>query len=559
MSDFHGPALRVDAPAFQPRPYQDVAVRRAVQAHLSGRNPVLSLPTGSGKAFVAALIAIDLLARGATCLLLLVPSRELAEQNEAALLALLPRHDVGMVCAALERREIGRRVTVGTPQSVAGRFPHNPDCVIVDEAHQMPLHRGSWFARLFDSLPAQRRTPRIGLSGTTFRVADGAIYGSRDSWFDSEVFAISIARLVADDYLAPLRYVAPAIRMTTRGVARSAGDFNASQLVEANLDQVEPQVALILQEMRHRRRCMLFAINVEHARAYCDAFSARGEDPALIIGGLGRDERRDEVKAFKAGVKRIGVTVAAGLTGLDVPEIDLLASGRPTMSAIVHSQSLGRGTRPAEGKVDCLNLDFAGNVPRFGPIASPHFDRSGQPITGVAPWRPCRRCGVYAHFEAITCDECSAILPPGKLATPRDLEFGTIDWRSENRALHELVARQGAVNLPVEALAVHAYRRPADRESVSLMISYALGGSAILRTWTKKLGTRHWAAIWRDLMGPDPAPRDYAEALNRRHELTRPLAIDIRFEEPFWRVERVHHDEDASEGWPSARMALAHG
>lgn len=546
--------LAIDRPAASPivlRAYQETAVAKAVSAHKAGRNPVLSLPTGSGKALVAGAIARALIDGGASRVIITVPGRELAEQNEKALHAFFDPLEVGVVCAALDRREFDARIIVGTPQSLAGKVQFDPDCIIVDEAHQMPLHRGSWFARLFDGLPNGRATPRIGLSGTTFRTADGAIYGGRKAWFDCESFSISVAELVERGYLAPVRYVAPALRMTTKGVGKSAGEYNASQLVEANLDQVEPQVDLILSELATRRKAMLFAVNVDHAKAYCDAFRDAGEDPALIIGAMKGEARRDEVAAFKLGPKRIAVTVAAALTGFDVPEIDLLASCRPTMSAIVHSQSIGRGTRPADGKANCLVLDFACNIPSFGPVHDPHFDKSGQPMGGVAPWRPCRSCGTYQHFEAVTCEACGETLPPRRIVTAHDLEFGTIRWHDETAAIRALVAEKGTKGLPVESVAVHAYRKRDDPTSVSLMVSFGLGGQAIVRQWFKYLRSPYWTEMWSALLGLSPAPLKLEEAQSRRGELIRPTAIDIALDGSFWKVTRVEHEADVEEDGPA--------
>jgi DNA repair protein RadD len=537
------------------RSYQSRASARAVEAHRRGCNPVLSLPTGSGKALVAAAIARALVAEGAARIIITVPSRELAEQNERALLAFFDPDDLGVVCAALGRREFHARIIVGTPQSLAGQVRFDPTCVIVDEAHQMPLHRGSWFAKLFDQLPRGKATPRIGLSGTTFRTADGAIYGGRAAWFDVEAFAISVQGLVDQGYLAPIRYVSPAVRMTTKGVSRSAGDYNEAQLVAANLHQVEPQIALFMDEMATRRRGMIFAINVDHAKAYRDALRRAGEDPALIIGAMHPGERRDEIAAFKSGAKRVAITVSAGLTGLDVPEIDLLGSCRPTMSAIVHSQSIGRGARPAVGKDNCLTLDFAGNVSSFGPVHAPHFDKSGQPLGGVAPWRPCRICGTYQHYEAITCEECDAVLPPRKVVTAHDLEFGTIQWTAETAALRALVAERGFERLPVESLAVHAYRKRHDPTAISLMVSFSLGNGAIVRQWFKRLRSGQWTETWRNLYGGTPTPTTIADALNRRHELVRPSSVDIEQDGAFWRVLGIDHgepDEGVLHGVPAS-------
>jgi len=65
------------------------------------------------------------------------------------------------------------------------------------------------------------------------------------------------------------------------------------------------------------------------------------------------------------------VNVGVLTTGFDFPEIDLIIMLRPTNSPVLWVQMLGRGTRPADGKENCMVLDFAGNTPRLGPINDP--------------------------------------------------------------------------------------------------------------------------------------------------------------------------------------------
>ncbi|GLK68966.1 DEAD/DEAH box helicase [Hansschlegelia plantiphila] len=527
------------------RPYQAAAVTALVSAVRAGEHPVASLPTGAGKSVVVAGVVAELLPVGR--ILVVVPSRELAEQNEGALRRMLPAASIGVACAALGRRELDAQVIVGTPQSLAGAVGFDPAFVIVDEAHQMPLHKGSWFARLFAGLPRGRATPRVGLSATTFRTADGAIYGRPDSWFTCQPYEIGVPELVEAGFLAPVRYVAPAALMTVRGVARSAGDYNQAQLVRANLEQVIPQVRIVLDAMRERRKGLIFAVTVDHARAYLDELRKRGERPALIVGAIKAKDRDKAVRSFRNGRARMAVTVQAALTGFDVPDLDLIASCRPTMSPIIHTQSIGRGTRPAAGKADLLVLDFAANVPRFGPVHAPHFDRTGQPLGGVAPWRSCRACGTYSPFEAEACGHCGAPLVVAHAVDATQLEFGTIDWTRESRAVEIRTAVQGTERLAVESMALHAYRKASDPTSLSCMISYGLGGGAIVRTWFKRLDTSWWRRQWTMLLGDDPAPRTLREACARRGELVRPASIDLAKDGAFWRVVAVDYGDAADE------------
>lgn len=538
--------LQTDTPApVGLRDYQQDAVSAIVDAVSSGQHPVVSLPTGAGKSMVVAGAVDALTIRGSERIVVTVPSRELAEQNERALHRFVPANEVGVVCAALGRRETDRRILVGTPQSLAGAINFDPDHVVVDEAHQMPLHKGSWFARLFAGLPRGHATSRIGLSATTFRTADGAIYGPR-AWFTCQPFEIGVSDLVDRGFLAPMRYVAPAAKMTTQGVTKSAGDYNQAQLVSANFDRVDAQIRVILDAARARRKVLIFAVTVEHAEAYRDELHRRGVEAELIIGAMTASDRSRAVRSFRTGTAKFAVTVQAALTGFDVPDIDLIASCRPTMSPIIHTQSIGRGTRPSDGKADCLVLDFAGNIRTFGPVHSPHFDRSGQPLGGVAPWRPCEACGTYNHLSAEKCEHCDKVLVKRQAVTSERLEFGTINWRAEQDAIDGLIAAYGKTGLPVESIAVHAYKQ-AKTGSLSCMLSIGLGGDAIVRLWFKNLETPWWRDIWASLLGNVPAPRTLADAYQRRGELIRPAAIDIEKEGHFWRVTGVDYDADTDE------------
>ena len=521
--------------ALELRTYQADAVVAALADVTAGENPVVSLPTGAGKSFVIAGLIAALPKESR--ILVVVPSRELAEQDEEAIRLVLPADRVGVACAALGRREMDRRVIVGTPQTFVGNVDFDPSLVIVDECHLMPLHRGSWFARLFDGLLRGRATRRIGLTATPFRTADGALFGQRGSWFSSQPFELPVQALIDLGHLARSRYVAPATLMSVRGITKTAGDYNQRELVAANLDLVPAQVRLIGEELRAgRRKAMLFAVSVDHVTAFVEEFRRIAIGAVPVIGALGVGERRANVEAFRNGDASVAVTVAAALTGFDVPAIDLIASCRPTMSATIHAQSIGRGLRPARGKRDLLVLDFADNVRRFGPVHAPHFDGTGQPLGGVAPWRPCPSCGTFNDFEAEACFHCGAPLHVRRRVSAADLEFGTIQWHRESQALEVLVAQHGRVDLPVESIQLHGYRKKSDPSSLTAMLSLALGGDAIVRVWVKHFDTNWWRRLWAMLLGESPAPRTLREAFARRGELVRPGAVTINKEGNFWRL-----------------------
>jgi DNA repair protein RadD len=99
-------------------------------------------------------------------------------------------------------------------------------------------------------------------------------------------------------------------------------------------------------------------------------------------------------------------------TGIDIPDIDLIAMLRATDSPIIHVQTIGRGCRVAEGKTHCLVLDFAGNTKRLGPIdnvlVKEKGDKKGK---GAAITKDCPDCDVINHASARFCISCDYEFP----------------------------------------------------------------------------------------------------------------------------------------------------
>ena len=64
--------------------------------------------------------------------------------------------------------------------------------------------------------------------------------------------------------------------------------------------------------------------------------------------------------------------------------------------------------RPAEGKTDCLVLDFAGNVQRHGPITdvNPRRESNGKPVT-----KKCPDCGEIVSAGSRKCPVCGHVFP----------------------------------------------------------------------------------------------------------------------------------------------------
>src|SRR5207237_9363962 len=70
--------------------------------------------------------------------------------------------------------------------------------------------------------------------------------------------------------------------------------------------------------------------------------------------------RRAILRRLHTGATRVVANCAVLTEGFDEPSVDAIIIARPTQSALLYQQMLGRVTRTFPGKTDCLVLDVVG-------------------------------------------------------------------------------------------------------------------------------------------------------------------------------------------------------
>jgi hypothetical protein len=111
-------------------------------------------------------------------------------------------------------------------------------------------------------------------------------------------------------------------------------------------------------------RALGFCVSVEHAAYMARRFREAGIAAAAVTGETVATERENALLRLKAGELQVLFTVDLFNEGVDVPEIDTVLFLRPTESATVFLQQLGRGLRKARDKACLTVLDFVGNQHR---------------------------------------------------------------------------------------------------------------------------------------------------------------------------------------------------
>src|SRR5690606_30524077 len=113
------------------------------------------------------------------------------------------------------------------------------------------------------------------------------------------------------------------------------------------------------------RECksLAFCVSVAHAKFMAEQFNAARIIARTVTSETPPQERTEIPKQLGRGDIHIIVTVDIYNEGVDLPFVDTLLLLRPTQSATIFQQQIGRGLRLHEDKESCLILDFIANIP----------------------------------------------------------------------------------------------------------------------------------------------------------------------------------------------------
>jgi hypothetical protein len=99
-------------------------------------------------------------------------------------------------------------------------------------------------------------------------------------------------------------------------------------------------------------------VTVNHARNLARSLNLLGVPAGVVHGAMPSDVRAAALAEFRSGKTAVLCNVAVLTEGFDDPAVSCVAMARPTRSAGLYAQCVGRGTRLDPSKKDCLILDF---------------------------------------------------------------------------------------------------------------------------------------------------------------------------------------------------------
>jgi superfamily II DNA or RNA helicase len=231
--------------------------------------------------------------------------------------------------------------------------------VVFDECHHLA-------AASFDAV-VTRIKPSIllGLTATPERSDGKSIAPYFDSRPDgSPAVELRLWQALDLQLLAPFEYFGCDDSTDLRNVPwRQAGE---TAFLDNVLTGNDIRARMIVNEWRRlcvdprNSKAVAFCVSVAHARFMTDQFNKAGLPALCITGQSTPAEREAAPNALVNGEVCVLVTVDLFNEGVDLPVVDTILLLRPTQSAVLFQQQIGRGLRLSNGKESCLILDFVG-------------------------------------------------------------------------------------------------------------------------------------------------------------------------------------------------------
>lgn len=317
------------------------------------RRAAVVAATGVGKTYLA---AFDVLSSGARTALYVSHRLEHLFQARRSFARVTSSHSLGVVGGGLDESEADIVfASIGSlkerPELVARSF----DYLVIDEFHHAEAPSYSILREVRD------RAFLLGITATPERQDGHDVL----EWCDWNIaYEVRLPEAIDRGWLLPFHYF---------GIADETVDFakfpwRRLDLVE-DLLSVEARATHVLQHALERgfdgekRATIGFCAGVRHATFMAEAFVRRGQAAVAILGTQNVSER-ENIYARLADVKDPlqWVFVSDILNeGVDLPVVNSVLFLRPTESATLFLQQLGRGLRLYPGTEVLTVLDFVGH------------------------------------------------------------------------------------------------------------------------------------------------------------------------------------------------------
>jgi len=368
------------------------------------KNPriVGQLPTGAGKGVILAEIARRSIAKG-NVVCISCHRIEIFEQLftnlrafgiTPSLISAGQYPMAGAQCYLSMVETFCRRMSRGLVEKL------NINFFILDE-----VHFGSYY-----KLVNELKQPVLGLTATPKSTGKPDL----NKYFDDIVCGCSIRTLIKERRLVPTKtfsidYDFSKVKMKGKEYDDRAlfAEFRKPKLYHGAVDSYMKNAKGL--------QALCFCVNVEHSNETALQFRELGVRAAHVDATTSKEDRHSLFQMFRNGDLDVLCNVGIATTGTDLPDTQCVIQNFATTSLVKHVQTLGRGSRTAEGKERFITIDMGRNYIRHGEYGEDidwrFIFNHPEAATKKEPKkekRECDECGAVIKLHLTTCPYCGA-------------------------------------------------------------------------------------------------------------------------------------------------------
>ncbi len=360
--------LKINLSGLEVRPFphqRDMLERLTVEREIRGRHRnLLVAATGTGKTVMAALDYRGLCkqADGTRPKLLFVAHRkEILHQSLRTYREVLDDASFGELLYGGEDPHEWNHVFASVQSLNVQRLeqlaPDHFDVIVIDEFHHATA---STYRRVINHFEPKEL---LGLTATPERM-DGL--NVQDEFFEGRIAAeMRLWEALENELLSPFHYFGIPDGTDLRNMGWQRGSY-ADQDLDNLYTGNHARARIVLKQVHDKvsdpgaMRALGFCVSKAHAHFMADFFRKANLQAVALDSDSPADVRTQALTDLRDGKVQAIFSVDLFNEGLDIPDVDTLLLLRPTNSATVFLQQLGRGLRRTETKPVLTVLDFIG-------------------------------------------------------------------------------------------------------------------------------------------------------------------------------------------------------
>ncbi|WP_312136177.1 DUF3427 domain-containing protein [Sphingobacterium sp.] len=340
-----------------PNLMQMEALRNLSSLRAQGKNKAIIISaTGTGKTYLSAFDAREFKARK----LLFVVHRLSVAKSAMKTFRKVFQDTRSMGLYSGDNKELHKDFIFSTVQTIS-KLNHLEqfakdyfDYIIIDETHRSA---STSYVRILDHF---RSKFLMGMTATPERTDGIDIFHQ----FDYNIgYEIRLNRAMEADMLSTFHYYGVTDLIVDNKIIDDKSDFNLL-VSEERVNQIIEK-SLFYGTDNGITRGLIFCSRQEEAIKISDLLNLKGFRSRALTGKNTEQERFNAIELLESDdlSKKLDyiITVDIFNEGIDIPKINQIIMLRPTESAIVFIQQLGRGLRKIEGKGYLTVIDFIGN------------------------------------------------------------------------------------------------------------------------------------------------------------------------------------------------------